>query len=152
MMAEKSCSLAGHACWQVKLAKRISLINFGYTRQECQECMAFNWQGHCSKSASHANLKFHCIFFDAFSWLGYKLCPQQACKPKIKKNLNSKWVCNGRGLKTTNSIRSLWPKDHKPYKMYINQIQLLSLSILSLYTKFQANWLKNDKVIPIFHF
>ena len=29
---------------------------------------------------------------------------------------------------------------------------MLSLSILSLYTKFQANWLKNDKVIPIFDF
>ena len=53
--------------------------------------------------------------------------------PCFKKNLNSNWVRDGRGLKTTNSIISLWPKDQKTHKMYINQVHMLSLLVLSLY-------------------
>ena len=51
---------------------------------------------------------------------------------------------------TTNSMRSLQQKDHKPYKTRINQVHMLSLPILSLNTKFQPNWLQNIKAREVF--
>ena len=37
-------------------------------------------------------------------------------------------------------------------KIFTNQIHMSSLSIQRLHTKFQPNWLKNTKVMHIFHF
>ena len=57
---------------------------------------------------------------------------------------------------TTNSIRLLQPKDHKPYKMYKNQVRMLSLSIFSrvhatLHPALSVGWLVGRSV-PILLF